>query len=296
VPVVIRPLAPADVEPARAVGRRALDGVSRRLDAQPDLPPDDEAGRARMRTRIERCAATDPDGAWVAADEATGEVVGVALALRREGLWVLSLLAVAEGLQGQGVGARLLDASLRTAAGATGGLILVSRDPRAMRRYQLAGFRLQPAYEATGRVDRSRLPAGLGARDGDLSRDGQLCADVGRELRGAAHGPDLPAMLAAGAALLVAEDGRDRGFAVRNGGRVWLAGATSDALAARLLWAALAAGGPEVEAEAQWLTARQQWALDVLLDARLSLRLGSSVATRGEVGPMTPYLPSGAYG
>lgn len=290
--VVVRPLRPGDEEAARAVAHAALSGVAARLDRDPESYPEDDASRDRARLRISRCRETDPGGAWAA--ERDGEVVGVGLALRRGPLWFLSLLAVADGLQGAGVGARLMAGCLGTYDGARGGLITVSRDPRAMRRYQLAGFQLEPALEATGAVDRSALPADLGVRDGDVARAQDLVCEVARGRRGADHGGDVEVMIGAGAHLLVAEDGRDRGFALIRPHSVLLLGATSDRLARRLLWAALAEG---TEArEVQWLTARQQWALDVTLAARMSLRAGGSVAVRGEVGPLSPYLPSGAWG
>jgi hypothetical protein len=78
-------------------------------------------------------------------------------------------------------------------------------------------------------------------------------------------------------------------------GAVGSLGATSPALAQRLLWATLGrAEKPEVTLD--WLTADQQWAIDVALAARLSLGAGPSSCRRATLGPMTPYLPGGAYG
>ena len=82
------------------------------------IPPEfaqtaDESLRAeRGRFRIAHLQRTDPDGAWVAEDD--GEIVGVALALVREGVWGLSLFGVRPGLQGRGTGHRLLDATCAT--------------------------------------------------------------------------------------------------------------------------------------------------------------------------------------
>ena len=46
----------------------------------------------------------------------------------------------------------------------------------------------------------------------------------------------------------------------------------------------------------EWLTADQQWAIGVCVEARLELRSNSgAVFLGGDVGPFRPYLPSGAY-
>src|SRR5436853_2505021 len=74
-----------------------------------------EARAARGQSRVAHLLETDPGGAWVAID--CERVVGVALALVREGLWGLSLLAVEPPLQGTGIGRRLLDAALGYADG-----------------------------------------------------------------------------------------------------------------------------------------------------------------------------------
>ncbi len=72
-------------------------------------------------------------------------------------------------------------------------------------------------------------------------------------------------------------------------------GATDPRTAAALLWAGLAESGAG-EVEVGPLTAGQPWAVEVVLAARLALRPGSSLCTRGALGPMTPYLPGGLYG
>lgn len=71
-------------------------------------------------------------------------------------------------------------------------------------------------------------------------------------------------------------------------------GATSPQVAQRLLWSALA--DIEGEVSLEFLTGDQQWAIDVVLPARLSFKPGASSCRRGALGPMTPFLPSGAYG
>lgn len=284
--VVVRPMRRDDVPGAQAVADVAMREAGTRYGWV--TPEVDDEGRARAQARHAHLLATDPDGCWVA--EAGGRVVGIGLALVRERLWFLSLLAVDREVQAQGVGARLLEGTLRTAEGLPAGLIMASSDPKALRRYARAGFALLPGYEATGTVDRSLLPATPGVRDGDWDTDAERCDDLGRRLRGAGYGPDLPYLRDQGFRLLVADDG----FAVLRDGGLKLLAAGDPATAQALLWAALAESTGEVEVAP--LTADQQWGIDVVLQARLSLRPGTSMCTRGAVGPLSPYVPSGAYG
>jgi hypothetical protein len=44
-----------------------------------------------------------------------------------------------------------------------------------------------------------------------------------------------------------------------------------------------------------FLTAGQDWALPVCLDARLSLSPDGPMFAGGALGPLAPYVPSGAY-
>jgi predicted N-acetyltransferase YhbS len=290
--IELRPLLPEDVPAADAVAFASLSTMAATYENEPVTERSPER-LARSHHRIAHLQRTDPDGCWLAVD---GEaVVGLALALRRGPLWFLSLLAVATTLQAQGIGRRLLDAALGTAAGADAAYLCASPDPKALRRYALADFRLYPAYVANGPVDRSLVPAGLGVRDGDWTSDLDLANDLGATLRGAGHGVDLEALRDVGAQLLVAEDGRDRGFCVHRNDGVTCVGATAPELAQRLLWAALARFDAP-KATIDWLTAEQQWAIDVALAARLPLLSGPSVCVRKAGGPMTPYLPSGIYG
>lgn len=284
--VQVRPLRPEDVADAQQVSYEALREAGTRYGWP--MPEADDAVRARGRSRIGHLLRTDPQGCWAA--ERGGRLVGLALATRRGPLWFLSLLTVEAGGQGRGLGARLFDAAHATAEGAGAGLILASSDPKALRRYGTAGFALHPGYSAGGPVDRSLLPAVTGVREGEWARDAERVDALGVRLRGAAYGPDLDWYAAQGTRLLVAGDG----FAVLGRSGVVLLGAGTPAVAADLLWSALAEAEGDVEVVP--ITSAQQWAVDVALRARLSLSLTESVCTRGVVGPMTPYLPSGAYG
>ena len=288
--VEVRPLRPEDAAAAHECSYATFAELDRRSGVPvPERTP--EAVRRGV-LRVAHLQRTDPDGAWVA--ELDGRVVGVALAARREDLWFLSLLTVEPALQGAGTGRRLLDAALRTAHDARAGLILSSEDPRALRGYARAGFALHPGYSVLGPVDRSLLPAVPGVRPGDYADDRDLVEDVVRSRRGAGLGPDLDAIRDAEVRLLVIDGPQGSGFALAAGSGVRGVAATTPAAAQSLLWAALAEVGEEATVE--FLTADQQWAIEVVVAAGLPLRPGSSVCTRGRLGPLAPYLPSGAFG
>ncbi len=251
-----------------------------RLPEEPP-PPDPEVAYIRHRHLVR----TDPGGCWVA--EQDGELVGAAEALVREGLWGLSLLLVHPRAQSTGVGTALLRRAHVLADGARGRIILSSQDARALRAYRRLGLRPQPCLKAVGTPRGVTEPATVrtGTRD-----DIPLTEAVDRAIRGAAHGADIGCLLDMGAQLLVVPD---RGYAVIRRG-VRLLAATDDDAARDLLRAVLARA--DGEAEVDWLSERQSWALDVCLDAGLDLRADAgTVFTDGEIGPFRPYLPSGAF-
>jgi GNAT superfamily N-acetyltransferase len=248
------------------------------------VPARPDPGLATIRHR--HLVRTDPDGAWVA--EVDGRIVGNALALRREDVWGLSLLIVHPDHQSRGLGGRLLERAHAYADGARGRIILSSADPRAIRGYARLGLACDPALCGSGRPRGVRAPSGV--RTGTVD-DVPFTAEVDRFVRGAAHGSDIEAMLAMKHRLLIAEQ---RGYAVFGGdGQVRLVAAYDEAAASDLLRAALAR---IEEATVEWLTARQQWAVRVCVEAGLELRTGhGAVFTDGDVGPFHPYLPNGAY-
>jgi GNAT superfamily N-acetyltransferase len=283
---VVRPLLPADVPGADAVGWGALSTL-----IPEEFHPDDAELRAsRGQARIAHLQATDPEGCWVA--ECDGEIVALALALVREDVWGLSLFAVKPGLQGQGIGRRTLEPALAYAEGRRGAIILSSVDPRAMRRYFRAGFRLRPCVATAGEINRSRLPAGLRSRPGHLEADRDVLDAASRRARGASHGPDLEAIVGAGGQLLVLDD---CGFAFHRAGSPILLAATDDEAAADLLWSCFADGPPGAPVHVDFISERNDWAVAVSLDAGLALTPDGPVFVRGETGPFAPYLPSGAY-
>jgi hypothetical protein len=245
---------------------------------------------ARGVRRVAHLLGTDPGGAWVAA---AGEaIVGTALGLVREGIWGLSLFAVEEEHRGQGIGRELLEACFGHGAGARGHVILSTGHPGAMRRYARLGLDLHPCVAAAGIVDRRRVPETDGVRV--AGAEGIAVADaIGRAVRGAGHGVDLPVLLDdAEARLLLVED---RAFAVVRGARIMLVAGRDEPAATRALNGALAATPPGATVSVDFLTAGQDWAVRACLDAGLALSPDGPLFTGGDLGPMRPYVPSGAY-
>jgi GNAT superfamily N-acetyltransferase len=276
-----------DVLPAVQNMYAAFEALARARGEPPrHLPPgEDEWGRVR----IAHILATDPGGCWVA--EEAGKVVGVALAIVREGVWGLSLLTVDPARQSAGLGRALLEASLAYGRGCRGAIILASPDPRAMRRYALAGFRLLPAVGATGVPALDRLPDPGDVRPGG-DADLELCDRASRAVRGAAHGADVDAMRRTGGRLLVAPG---KGFVIHRDGSPRLLAALDEESAARLLAGALREAPAGKDVEVGSLTAGQDWAIGVALAVGLRLGPWGPAFTRGELGPLVPYIPSGAY-
>jgi GNAT superfamily N-acetyltransferase len=273
-----------------ATDRMAWSALQTQIPAEFVNAVEDEQRARRGQFRIAHLQRTDPEGAWVA--EHHGEIVGVSLALVREGVWGLSLFGVHPDHQSRGIGRQLLDASLGYADGCRGAIILSTTDPRAMRRYALAGFSVLPCVTFAGVVDRSALPAGLRTRPGSATDDRELCDAVSRHVRGAAHGEDLEAMERTGSTLLVHDDG---GWAAVRDGAVALLAARDEAIATDLLWSALAASKPGESVHVDFVRAGHDWAVQACLAARLAIGPEGPVFVRGDVGPFAPYLPSGGY-
>ena len=288
---VIRPLRDDDVSAADEVAWHALDEVGQEFGFSMGVR--DDARIAWAHARIRHIAKHDPEGSVVA--ERDGEVIGIGLAVRRGKLWFLSLLAVRKGLQGGGVGRRLLDATLDYGKDCPTAMICASPDPKALRRYGRAGFGLHAGYEACGIPDRSELPADLGVREGDWDRDTELFEDLVRERRGEPFGPDLDFYREQVMRLLIRDGATpaDRAAVVMRPGKLGTLAARSGEAAARVLWAALAETPGEITIG--YLLGNQQWAIDIALAAKLPLKLTDTLCTRGMLPP-TPYLPSGIFG
>jgi GNAT superfamily N-acetyltransferase len=286
--VKIRPLRPQEAAAAAAAGRTALEELY-----PEELSPDDEALRsAGATTRVAHLQRTDPGGCWVA--EIDGEVVGVALGLIREGIWGFSLFGVLPAVQGRGIGSRIYAPALQYGAGASGGIILSSSHPAAMRRYARSpGYRLIPTVGLSGAWNRRGAPPALRCRAGDLSADAETIVAASRHARGASHLADLPTLLERpGSALLVIEG---EGFACAHRGSPTLLAARTEAAAEDLLWGAITSGPRGGTVSVDFVSAENQWAIRAGLDAGLSITECGPMFLRGQLGTMAPYLPSGSY-
>jgi ribosomal protein S18 acetylase RimI-like enzyme len=271
----VRRMVDADIEGAAHVLARAFG-----IDAS------DDAVRRRGEQRVAHLLATDPGGAFVG--ERRGEIIGLAQAYRREDLWCLSMLAVEPAVQGTGVGRTLFERALEYGDGRPG-LIVASNDPRALRLYGASGFSLRPAMEARGTIDRRAFPAGAARVIRGSAADLPRIAAISRAVRGAAQTPEIAFVLARGAELLLLGD---RGFAVAETGiGVWLLAALDDRSASALLWSALDVAG-DVERPVRWITAGQDWAVDVVVRAGLQIGAYGALCVRGQPGTLRPFLPS----
>ena len=288
-PRSIRPMRPED---AGAVYDTASTALFESMEER-------EVLRRRTPEQVENCKSRyghflrrDPEGAWLADDE--GRVSGMAISLVRERVLVLSLLAVDAAHRSTGLGRELLERALAYGDGCEGAMIASSQHPAAMRSYARAGFDLHPTLTASGPVRRELIPAGLCVRDGE-EQDLDLASEVDCTVRGAAHGRDLEHMLATGCRLLVAEGSSERGYAAERDGSPAVLAATEPEVARDLLWACLERAPAGEEAEVHWISGRQNWAVPVVLEAHLSLSPAGPICTRGDLGPLTPYLPSGPF-
>jgi GNAT superfamily N-acetyltransferase len=286
--VTIRPLLPVDAPAARAAAFTALDEL---------YPQDVSAQEAQINAasgtaRVAHLQRMDPGGCWVA--ELDGEIIGAALGLIREGVWGFSLFGLLPAYQGLGIGSRLYARALAYGADQRGGIILSSTHPAAMRRYARSpGYRLIPTIGLSGAWDPRRVPRDLRCRPGDLAADAQTIEAASRHVRGASHLPDLPIHLERPGMTLLVVDGD--GFACACDGRLTLLAARTEAAAADLLWGAMTSGTRGGTAEIEFISADNGWAIDVGLEAGLSLTGCGPMFVRGEIGTLAPFLPNGAY-
>jgi GNAT superfamily N-acetyltransferase len=280
---VIRPMTLDDTRAAMELTGATFDDLSRRMNEPPEPPPPDlDAVAWRYRAFVTH----DPEGSWVAEDEQG--LAGCALAVKREGIWGLSLLIVRPGLQSAGVGSELLRRAHDYAHDAAGRIILASPDPRAIRAYSRLGFALHPCWEAKGTPRDVRAPEGFRVGGAD---DIAFVETVDRFARGGGRRSSIETMLKMGNTLFVLPE---RGYALFGEGSLRTLGALDDESAAEVLRGVFAHADGQVTM--YYATAAQQWALGVCLEARLDV-CGSKgpLFLAGDVGGFRPYLPSGAF-
>lgn len=283
----IRQMAVDDVEAVAGVVRAADEAAERKAGREPQQF--DEQQRARFLAGMRRFVEVDPGGAWVAED---GEgIVGMAEAIRRGGFWGLSMLFVHPRAQSQGVGRSLMERALEYAQGADVLMIMTSEDPRALRRYSAAGLAIHPGVKGEGKIDRTRIPADLPGREGGADDLGFVQAVDTALWRDRSE--DASFLLEHGGRLEIVDEGSRRGFGIHRDGRPALLGASDEATAAILLWRMLT--HTKDDAELYCLTASQDWAVRVALDARLTVSGSGPMFCSGLDRLPGPWLPSGWY-
>lgn len=289
--VEIRPMTLADVDATLAVQLDAFTDLDRRQGGEPTTITD--VHRQRGRRRHEHFVTHDPEGSFVATVD--DRVIGCAMALRREGLWGLSLLAVDPASQSAGAGRKLLDASLTYADGCDRAVILSSTDPRAIRAYATSGFELFPQVSASGKPALDARPARDHTVRAGAVDDIPFLDEVDRAVRGSGRGRDHEVIGGIGATLFLVDDGPARGYAYVRDGDVYLLAATDDATATALLWHCFEfAADSNLKVSVEHMTGEQQWAIDACFAARLKVVPGGPVFWRGATPPRA-YLPSGAF-
>jgi predicted N-acetyltransferase YhbS len=244
------------------------------------------AGIAR-RTHLLR---HDPGGSFVA--EADDVIVGFAQSHRREGTFVLAMLAVSPNFQEAGIGQRLLDAALEYATGCGAAYIFSSSDPRAIHRYVRAGFTMHPAVQVSARrnsdlsCDRVRVSKGG-------PEDIAYVESIDRALRGSGRTVDVAYWLESGSTLLLHEE---NGYAVLSSDRLTALGAANDTVARELFGAVLSGYPDGVIRSASWIAAEQQWAIAEAAAQRATIEVHGSIMARGMPHLPYPYLPNGLFG
>jgi hypothetical protein len=163
-----------------------------------------------------------------------------------------------------------------------------SSDPRAFRRYRLAGFSLHPELHLSGVPDRSVLPVVEHVREGTPG-DVDLMDSLDRQRRDAAHGPDH-GLLTSCHRLVVTDHRTGSGYAyLHESGAPVLLAASNRRAASRLLWEALASAPAGSPVDVAHVTTANEWAVDIGLEARLSVTTRGYLALRGMRLP-GPYL------
>lgn len=285
--VRVRPMVDTDVPIAEEISNEAFFDIDARMARAIDPPPSRRPaeGSARWITRTRGLLDTDGEGCWVA--ESDDGITGIATSIVREQFWALVTFAVRPGLQGQGIGRRLLDAALCASGDCEVRMISASDDPLALRRYHVAGFAPHPQLLFRGEVDRSVLRSLAGVRDGTAD-DLEWIDDLDRRIRGGPHGTDHDTLAGMGQ-LIVTED--RTGYAYTAADACALVAGTDATTATTMLWECLARSDGEFVVS--HVTTANRWAIDIALNARLSMKSDGFLCVRGTDAP-TSYIHNGA--
>jgi GNAT superfamily N-acetyltransferase len=181
-PIRLRPACSRDLPACVGVWHAGLTEYGVRV-GRPAMPPT----FGPLLVLLGHLLATDPDGFWVAVEDAPGALaagdpsnaegplVAFVSALRREHVWFLAMLFVQPGHQGRALGRRLLSHALAGTDDATHATCTDSAQPISNALYSRFGMvpRL-PVLELVGRPERSvpGLPGGIRAVPFDLLRAG----------------------------------------------------------------------------------------------------------------------------
>lgn len=253
-----------------------------------DLPEAGHLGghRPDWTVRSARLLAEDAAGCWALTHR--GALAGYVTSLRRGTLWCLADLVVDHALRGHGLGRALLDRAATHGDGALRRMASVDDDQWAIRLHHTAGFDLHPTFEFTGRVDGAALRRPRHVRDGTVG-DREWMDSLDRMQRGAAHSDGDHRELAGAYRLRVVDRHDRRGYAyVGETGTVTLLNA-SDRRTARDLFADALLSAPGATVRQGGVTAANQWALDIALEAGLRVGTRGHLAVPG-MRPPTPYV------
>ena len=293
----------ADLDACTAIWKAAIDDYQGRL-AQPPMPAD----LGPLRRLLVHTLNTDPDRFWVAEGPAGGSaVVGFSSATVREGLWYLAMLFVRPDLQGDGVGAALMDRAQAGEAPIAGspvpgpddplasgihtwGMCTDAAQPISNALYARRGMLPRvPVWRVFGEVRRrAALPelpstleavpfeaiAGDGAGGEGHRRLAALVDGLDRELIGAAHPADHAYLRREGRSGFLVRPrgdaaGRPVGYVYGSaGGRLGPLAASDPALHPALLGVAVRQT-PMLDAVAMWVPGTADRATRALLEAGL---------------------------
>lgn len=291
-------MGPDDLAQVVKIAKRAYKETFSDLQASRGIEPwADRRAHAEAGERItslqmaEHILKTDAETCLVL--EEARSIKAAVMAINREGMFVMSLTAVAPKAQGRGYAQALMQPMHQMVDTFPRSLGVVRAD-ETIRFLFPWNYDVHPAMRAEGEIDRDRLPAIHHVRDGN-DNDRELCIAIDRRLRGASRGSDHD-LLAASSRLFVAEHGTAYGYAYAhpNGSPLTVAASTT-ALARELLVSCLASGEIGSVALVRNITSEQRWAFDVVRRLGMSLHLAGPVVVRGMALP-TPYLPHDALG